>query len=105
MAFLSERSYEGAILIDHRASPGTAAVPEGTIFESAIRVCNHCQRNVIVNPNRTVPLDKCPKCQMFMCRGCAAVYHRTLECFTIAELLDACEAGHLERVLAKRSLL
>jgi len=101
----SQRSFEGAILIDHRASPGTADVPEGKMFESALHVCNHCQRNVILNPDRSVPLYHCPKCQRYICRACGALYHRTNECFTIMELVDACGEGQLEAVLAKRRSL
>jgi hypothetical protein len=101
----SQRSFEGAILIDHRASPGTAEVPEGSIFESALQVCNHCQRNVVLNPDRSVPLSYCGKCDRYICRACAAEYHRTNVCFTIHELLDACKEGQLEAVLAKRRSL
>lgn len=101
----SQRSYEGVILIDHRASPGTPQVPEGKTFESAIQVCNHCQRNCVLNPKRSVPLDHCPKCDRYMCRACAAEYHRTNVCLTITELLYACEAGTLDQVLAKRRSL
>lgn len=101
----SQRSYEGVILIDHRASPGTSDVPEGQTFEAPVRVCNHCQRNAILNPNRSTPLGRCPKCAMYICRACEATYHATNACFTIQELVDACGEGQLERVLEKRSLL
>lgn len=101
----SQRSYEGYILIDHRASPGTTEIPEGKIFESALHVCNHCQRNVILNPNRTVALGRCPKCSRYICRACEATYHATNVCFTIQELIDACGDGKLDLVLDQRSSL
>lgn len=101
----SQRSYEGVILIDHRASPGTPQVPEGKVFESALQVCNHCQRNVILNPDRSVPLSYCSKCHRYICRACAAEYHRTNVCFTIQELVDACGDGELDRILMQRRSL
>jgi hypothetical protein len=105
MAIHSQRSYEGYLLIDHRASPGTPSVPEGQVFESALHVCHHCQRNVILNPDRSVPLGRCPKCARYICRACEATYHATNACFTVQELIDACGDGNLDRVLEKRSLL
>jgi hypothetical protein len=105
MAFQSQRSYEGVILIDHRASPGTPDVPEGRTYEGIVKVCGHGQRNAMLNPNQRGALGRCPKCAQYICRACEATYHATNACFTVQELIDACGDGKLDLVLDKRRSL
>lgn len=66
------KAHEGYILIDHRASPGTDAVPEGTVFEAAAMQCAHCNSITIRNPSRTRERASCSKCGGFyICDTCA----------------------------------
>jgi hypothetical protein len=66
------KSQEGYVLIDHRASPGTSEVPEGTLFETATLHCAHCPSIVIVNPGRTRERAECMKCgYKYICDNCA----------------------------------
>lgn len=62
--------HEGYLMIDHRASPGTPEVPEGTVFEAATMHCSHCGTVVIVNPNRTRERAWCQPCDKYVCDNC-----------------------------------
>lgn len=63
--------HEGYIMVDHRASPGTPEVPEGTLFEAATMHCSHCGTVVIINPGRTRDRANCTKCGKYVCDSCA----------------------------------
>lgn len=74
----SNKSLEGYLLIDHRASPGVQGhadpatsdlqfVPGGGLFESATITCSHCQRVVVLNPQRTRERGYCAKCDHYIC--------------------------------------
>lgn len=77
---------EGYLLIDNRESPGVSEglihqsgkdapfVRAGQMFESATVSCSHCQRIVILNPDRTRPRGYCRKCDAYICDspGCNA---------------------------------
>lgn len=78
----TKRSAEGVILIDHRNSPGLTeefmrankldgpAVLAGHTFESALVVCHSCQRDVVLNPNRSRPKAWCRKHDAYLCDLC-----------------------------------
>lgn len=80
----SLRSLEGEMLIDHRASPGVPAevmVAQGlppdagkkdSVWESATVTCNHCEVQVILNPDRSRPKGFCPHCSHYLCDNCEA---------------------------------
>ncbi len=80
-----ERSREGYLLIDHRASPGlpeevarqTGLDPrycgEGKMLEAATLTCAHCKSVVVKNPARIRERAKCVKCGWrYVCDFCAA---------------------------------
>lgn len=81
----SERSREGYLLLDHRDSPGVnpelericglpvGATKAGAFFESATRSCRHCQRQIVLNPDRSRERHRCRGCG-YMCDACAAIY-------------------------------
>lgn len=75
MSRFSQRSVEGEVVIDHRASPGTIAVPEGQVLELPTVTCSHCQRTWIRNDLRTRPRHWCLKCDHYVCDepGCVAM--------------------------------
>lgn len=62
--------HEGYLMIDHRASPGTKEVPEGTLFESATMHCAHCGTVVIMNPSRKRERANCIQCGKYVCDNC-----------------------------------
>jgi hypothetical protein len=80
----SLRSHEGYLQVDHRDSPGfTEAealaaglnpklVRGGQNVESATITCSHCQRIVVLNPDRTRSRGYCPKCDHYVCDECEA---------------------------------
>lgn len=82
MARNPQTSYEGYLMIDHRASPGLPAnfydgmrykglvAEEGKLAESAVLVCRHCQRHVIKNLDRTRQRGYCRKCDGYVCDFC-----------------------------------
>src|SRR5678809_1274937 len=90
MAQRSKRSLEGYLLIDNRLAPSvpgfgdTPGIAAGATFESATITCNHCNRVVILNPNRSRPRTYCAKCDHYICDVCAAVG----ECRPLVALRD-----------------
>lgn len=88
----SKREREGVVLIDHRNSPGISeefirknkidapAVPGGQTFESALRVCHHCQRDIILLPNRAKEANWCWSCDHDICDMCAAARAAGQQC-------------------------
>lgn len=84
MDFLSKKTHEGEMLVDHRASPGLTPeqairlgyhptqVAEGKVFEAATLTCNHCNRTVIKNPLRVRERAHCFECNRYICDWCDA---------------------------------
>lgn len=81
----TQRSREGYLLIDHRASPGLPAdvaqslgldprlTAEGQILEAASLTCAHCKTVVMKNPLRQRARAHCLKCDHYICDLCHAV--------------------------------
>lgn len=90
---------EGYLLIDHRDSPGITpeeahaagrgafAVPGGKRHESGTITCTHCCAIVVLNPMRKRPRNYCPKCDAYICDGCAATAER-LGCRPLDKMFD-----------------
>lgn len=82
MAIFSERSKEGYLQIDHRASPGvtsTAApnpdvpiVGGGVNFEAVTRRCSQCHQIIVFDIQRTRFVRKCLSCMEYHCDRCVA---------------------------------
>lgn len=68
MSSLNRRA--GWVMIDHRASPGTPEIPEGTLHEWAVYTCGHCQIQVVMNNERTRPREVCLNCMSVVCDPC-----------------------------------
>lgn len=50
-------------------------LPDGTkagLTEFDLMVCNHCNRIVVLNPERTRSRGYCPNCDMYTCDECTA---------------------------------
>jgi len=82
----SKRELEGYVKIDHRNSPGLSpaerlaaglpvAMPigAGEMLEAPTFTCSHCQKIVVINPNRQSERAYCSKCDHYVCNGCGAV--------------------------------
>lgn len=95
----SKRSHEGCLTINHRYSPGVCsedirhlpgaiAVGKGQIFKSAVSVCGHCQRDIVLMPLRTRERGHCRKCDDYICDECTAQLWRTGICRTVQRRID-----------------
>lgn len=84
----SLRRHEGYLLIDHSSSPGTAGVGEGQVFEAATLTCAHCQRVLLVNPDRTRTRCYCAPCDHYICDPCGAVAATSLTHRPFAAVVD-----------------
>jgi hypothetical protein len=85
VARFSKRSLEGEVLIDHRCGPGIPpelavwmgvpinAVGAGQVYEVPFYVCSHCDGQIILNPERARPRERCQKCHQPICDECEAV--------------------------------
>lgn len=77
-----QRSTEGWVFLDHRASPGFTKeqaeilnlpydqVKEGAVFETASLTCSHCKCAVVKNPLRQRERAFCSKCNHYICDLC-----------------------------------
>ena len=78
----------GWLMLDHRAS---AELPPGIanrLFEADTYTCTHCQRVVVMNPERKRERYKCRGCNHHICDGCAALRTAGGPCRTFAQLAD-----------------
>lgn len=73
----SLKRQEGFLLSDNRASGGS-------LVERATITCHHCQRIVVLNPDRTRARGYCPKCNGYICDGVQCQEHKA----SMAEVFD-----------------
>jgi hypothetical protein len=95
---MSLSRYEGYLLIDNRESPGVSReqvsiagapfVPAGMMYESAVYTCSHCQRGVVMNPDRSRERGFCRGCNHVICDSCATVMAVTLQCVPFKKIID-----------------
>lgn len=65
---------EGYLIIDHQNAPGVpGGIAAGQVFETATRLCSHCQRIIVMNPLRQRERARCTKCHTYICDTCAVV--------------------------------
>lgn len=105
----SLRSLEGVLLIDHRVSEGVpeaVMVAQGlpkdagkkeSVWESATVTCNHCETQVILNPDRSRERGFCMHCTHYLCDECEAKRFLGLPCYPfkakVADYLEAVDKG------------
>ena len=99
----SKREQEGYVMIDHRDSPGLTAdqaaaagrasiaphVGAGQFFESATITCSHCQRVVVMNPDRVRQRAWCIHCDHYICDACGADMKTTGACNSFDRRVEA----------------
>lgn len=87
MLIKTEPTGLGYLEVDNRAS---GELPPGTKrhFEADTYTCTHCQRVVIMNPERKRERYKCRGCNHHICDPCAALRAAGAPCKTFAQLAD-----------------
>ena len=99
MSDMNKRDRESYLEINHKESPGTtwedvAHIPgafpvgRGQVFKSATVKCNHCEKEIILNPDRSRERNYCPKCDFYICDWCEAERIRTGECLPFAKIVE-----------------
>jgi hypothetical protein len=88
----SKRELEGYMMIDHRNSPGieNASIPigRGRFFQSPTINCSHCERMVVLNPDRSRSRGYCPKCDKYVCDSCEAERVRSGVCRPFKQVIE-----------------
>ncbi len=77
----SLKRHEGWLMSDNRVSGGQ-------LIERAVVVCSHCQRAIVMNPDRTRPRGYCGKCDHYVCDPCEGERVRTGECKPLRQLYE-----------------
>lgn len=99
-----KKDRENYLMIDHRHA---APVPDDVVRRAGLPVgagrglteiptytCRHCQRQVIVNPDRKRERVWCRACDSYLCDTCAAHRAQTGECKTFDQVADEYLARH-----------
>jgi hypothetical protein len=105
----SLRSLEGYMLIDHRCSMGVPeevmlsqglpkdAGKKESVWESATVTCNHCETQVVLNPDRSRARGFCTHCSHYLCDECEAKRFLGAPCYPfkarVADYLEAVDRG------------
>lgn len=105
----SLRSLEGEMVIEHRFSPGVPgevmlaiglpadAGKRDTVWESAVATCNHCENQVVMNPDRSRERYVCLSCTHYICDECQAQRFLGKPCYPfkakVADHLEAVDKG------------
>jgi hypothetical protein len=77
----------GYVEIDHRAAG--APFPTGKLhFEADTYTCRHCERVVVLNPERKRERYKCSGCNHHICDDCQALRFTGAPCKTYAQFID-----------------
>jgi len=79
---------ESFLMVDNRLSGGG-------MLECATTTCSHCQRIVVLNPDRTRERGYCRKCDHYICDECVGIMHLSLTCVPIAKVFDQFQEGVL----------
>ena len=103
MIMQTKRRHEGYVLIDNRESPGVTAsfvqqngqkgvgvpvVTKGKMLEASTITCAHCQRGVILNPQRAHEREWCSYCDHYLCDNCGLIKKVEGQCRNLNQLLD-----------------
>jgi hypothetical protein len=91
MLIKTQPSGGGWLLLDNRNAPlpGRPA-----LFEADTYTCTHCQRVVVMNPERKRERYKCRGCDHHICDGCAALRTEGGACRTFSQVADEYLTAH-----------
>lgn len=89
----TQKAKEGYLLIDHRGVIGMTTIggkeiPNNSLIERSTITCSHCQRVVIINPDRLRARHYCPKCDHYICDECESQRVLTGNCITFNEIIE-----------------
>ena len=97
----SRKEREGYVLIDHRESPGLTCeeapaayrtgipIGPGAFFEGATNTCSHCQRVVVMNPDRLRQRAWCIHCDHYICDNCGVAMKISGVCNSFDRQIEA----------------
>ena len=87
MLIKTENTDLGYMLVDNR---NAGDLPPGTVrfLEAPTYTCTHCQRVVVMNPERKRERYKCQGCNHMICDGCAAIRAAGGPCRTFSQVID-----------------
>jgi len=78
----------GYLLLDHRNSPELPIGITAAFFETSTYTCSHCERVVIMNPDRKRDRVTCKGCNHMICDNCASTLKTTGKCLTFKQIVD-----------------
>lgn len=96
----TKRRQEGWLMIDNRNSPGvpdqvmhrvSPELPPGSgrgLLETATVSCSHCQKQVIIRPDRERERAYCRSCDHYICDECAVILRVTGVHRAFAQVID-----------------
>jgi hypothetical protein len=91
------KDQEGYLMLDNRNAPVpdeivvAQGMPVGSgrgMKEYATYTCSHCQRIVVLNPERQRLRAYCGGCNHRICDGCATIKAQTGVCKTFEQVID-----------------
>ena len=87
MLIKTENTDLGYLQIDNRNADN---LPPGVqrLVEVPTYTCSHCQRVVVMNPERKRERYKCGGCNHLICDGCAAIKQAGGSCRTYNQVID-----------------
>ncbi len=88
MLIQTENTNLGYLMVDNRASGDAPPGCRGALFEAATYTCTHCQRVVVMNPERKRERYKCSGCTHMICDDCGAKRASGAPCKTWAQLIE-----------------
>ena len=83
--------YGGAGITPEEAAkgpPGTMPIRPDAKLQLATLKCKHCERQVVLNPDRTRDRGHCYKGDHFLCDECAIDYKITGKCWDVRYGID-----------------
>lgn len=78
---MSKLNRDGYLLIDNRCAG------QG-VREMRTYTCNHCNRIVVMHPERTRDRGYCRACDSYICDACVTTRAQTGACRTMAQTID-----------------
>lgn len=90
---IDHRDSPGLSALDIARSPGALAAPGGVVTEADLKICSHCQRQVLLNPGRVRARAVCLKCYAYICDECETFRAATGLCVPFKQVIDV--AGNL----------
>jgi hypothetical protein len=84
---MSLKRFDGEVEIHQPLGLENPALPRAAVVRFASYTCNHCNRVVMLNPQRTRDREWCSRCNRYICDGCGAVLAKTGECMPMAKLV------------------